>query len=628
MGIIRQLEPELINQIAAGEVVERPASVAKELIENALDAGASEVRIRWRDAGQSLLSIEDNGKGMSREDLELCVQRHTTSKISTSSDLFSIRTFGFRGEALAAIGSIARMVITTRCAHEESGWELSIEAGRVKGVRPVGHGQGTRIEVRDLFFATPARLKFMKSHATEERHLWNLVERYAAIHSATTFSVYYGDRIRSFEAIREAENSGIHYERLVEVFGEGIAKGLFPVALDDSNGNGDGDGTRERRGKVHGFASCEHRPSTDSQLFFVNKRCIRDRSLSLFVRMAYGDLLPSNRHPICALSIELDPEELDINVHPAKTEVRFRDIESVRSLVTTAIKQALYTWGREKAFQKPSPVLVPLTIIPREEKPLPRALQHLTYSRERFERLKTAAQTYSPSPSPSPVPASTPALETEPQGAFAQPAEQRPPEAPPAGFSLGEVIGQLCHSYIVAQGKDELILVDAHAGHERIVFEQMKAMWETSMGVVQYLVVPFEWVISQSQSLFVEKHVTHLSDAGFILKPTSAPLVWQVCAIPQIFSITQVEELLNDLLSTLDELSSAAITDMLTELRNHFLGRWACRQSRHFGEALTHDEMDYLLRKIEELPEGYRCNHGRPVYARIPLGDIARWFCR
>ncbi|SNS38919.1 DNA mismatch repair protein MutL [Azospirillum sp. RU38E] len=625
MPIIRRLPDTLVNQIAAGEVVERPAAAVKELVENALDAGARRIDVTLRDGGKALLSVVDDGIGMVPEQLELAVERHATSKLPDG-DLTDIRTLGFRGEALPSIGAVSRLSITSRTADADHASIIQVEGGAKGPVGPAPGGAGTRVEVRDLFFATPARLKFLKGSRTESQHAIDVVERLAMAHPHVAFTVNDEGRtpVRLAASTGEAEQARL--VRLGAVLGREFQENAIPV-------------NAERAGvRLTGHIGLPtyNKPTAAGQYLFVNGRPVKDRLVVGAVRGAYADFLARDRHPVLALFLELDPHEVDVNVHPAKTEVRFRDQALVRGLIVGALKHALAAAGHRASTTVAADTLASLT---------PRVAPQTSLLWEPPARPAAAAgpsfpgqyQHHAPPPvarelaeaswrfqAPLPQPAAEP-----PDANFAPAArnEAVPESAPPPAsqFPLGAARAQLHATYIVAQTENGIIIVDQHAAHERLVYERMKQDMLGTGVKRQMLLIPEVVELDPADADRVGERAAELAEMGLILETfgSGAVVVREVPAM--LGARADVRGLIKDIADELAELGDA---HALKERLEAICSRMACHGSVRAGRAMNVDEMNALLRQMEATPHSGQCNHGRPTYVELKLGDIERLFGR
>jgi DNA mismatch repair protein MutL len=589
---VRQLPENVVNRIAAGEVIERPASVVKELVENAIDAGATRVEVVISGGGRELIRVSDDGSGMGAEDLALSVERHATSKLD-SEDLLNISTLGFRGEALPSIGAAARLSITTRARGSENALEIRVEGGEKSGVRPAALAEGTRVEVRDLFYATPARLKFLKSEQAETAAAIEVIRRLALARPDVAFIIAAGERVIQYP-LRGTDNEGVA-ARLADVIGGDARANTVPVKA-------------EREGvRLSGLAGLPtfSKANSLSQYLFVNGRPVRDKVLLGALRGGYADLLHSGRHPVVALFIELDPHEVDVNVHPAKAEVRFRDSGLVRGLVVRALQETLSGGARRSA----------------------------TTGADRL--VSFARPQNAPNFSSSWRGAASPyrgGLAEAAQAAFetiAQPsADARADLAPVLQADLERPLGaaraQLHETYIVAQTTDGLIIVDQHAAHERIVYEKLKHALEEKGISRQILLVPAVVDLDGSDAAALAARADELAKLGLVLEPFGQGAVL-VRETPALLGDSDTENLVRDLAEHIAEWD-----DTLPLERNLLAvaSRISCHGSVRAGRRLKPEEMNALLREMERTENAGQCNHGRPTYVELKLFDIEKLFGR
>jgi DNA mismatch repair protein MutL len=601
---IRQLSPETVNRIAAGEVVERPASVVKELVENALDAGATEIEVVTASGGLSLIRITDNGCGMNESDLTLCVERHATSKLD-GDDLLAIHTLGFRGEALPSIGSIAHLTIASRPRTARDALEITVDRGAKQPLKPAALNPGTRIEVRDLFSATPARLKFLKSERAENLAVSEAVKRLAMAHPNVGFALTTGERT-SLRLPRCAATPEGTLERLGRIMGREFMADAVAVS-------GERDGI-----SIRGFAGLPtlHRPDAAYQFLFVNGRPVRDKLVIGAVRAAYGDTVPRGRHPLLALFVELSPSEVDVNVHPAKVEVRFRDNAAVRSLLIGALRHALESAGFRASTQGGSKTLETLA-----RTPLPTSSSAdappCDYARPAFQ--------FSDAPS-------TRGFAEEHQAPFEhllQPsadatAHAEQPSAELEQRPLGAARAQLHETYIVAQTETSVVIVDQHAAHERLVYERLKKALSNGGVARQALLIPIIVEVDDEEALALDEKAAELAELGLVLERFGTGAV-AVRETPALLGTSDVEGLVRDLAA---DLMSEGTGMPLRERLEAVASRMACHGSVRAGRRLTPAEMNALLREMEATPFSGQCNHGRPTYVELKLSDIERLFGR
>jgi len=586
---IRRLPESLINRIAAGEVVERPAAAVKELVENALDAGATKIDIVLREGGQALITVTDDGCGMTRDEMMLALERHATSKLPDE-DLWNIHSFGFRGEALPSIASVSRLSLLSRARGSSEAWQVDVEGGDMAPPHPAALAQGTRIEVRDLFYATPARLKFLKMPRTESDYAREVIERLALANPTVDFTFQTDDK--------RPVHYGPHEDsaaRVADVMGIEFTDNAAAIDI-------------EREGaRVTGFAALptHHAATARGQYLFVNGRPVRDRVLLSALRAAYGDLLPSGRHPLAVLFIEVPSHEVDVNVHPAKTEVRFRDAARVRGLMISGIRHAL-----QQSAQFTTSTLAP------------QALQMLRSEAVAqggcgFSDYAATAQPQSYFPTAPQVSLFSSSL---PQ---ARNVEAASVAAIPSNGRLGAAVAQLHGTFIIAQSESGVVIIDQHAAHERIVYEKMKQGLDTQGIKRQILLVPEVIEMDDSSAQRIFSRADQLAELGLVIEMFGGAIL--VREVPALLGKTDVGALLRDMADELAELDeSSALRDRLEEI----CATMACHGSVRSGRTLTIDEMNALLRQMEATPNSGQCNHGRPTYVELRKGDLEKLFDR
>jgi DNA mismatch repair protein MutL len=614
---IRRLPPETVNQIAAGEVVERPASAVKELVENALDAGATRIEVQADQGGLTRILVADDGKGLSADELPLAIERHCTSKLKPDAagawDLLHIQTLGFRGEALPSIGSVARLSISSRARGERDAHVIRVEGGAVQAVAPAPFpgDHGARVEVRDLFYATPARLKFMKSERSEALAITEEIKRQAMAHEAVAFALDIDGR----KAIRlPAEQPGAEgrLQRLAAVLGRDFQDNA--ILIDQLR-----DGVR-----LSGYAGLPtySRGNAAHQYLFVNGRPVRDRLLQGALRGAYADFLARDRHPTAALYLELDPHELDVNVHPAKAEVRFRDPTLIRGLIVGSLKHALAGAGHRASTTVAAAALDGFRA---EMFGQPQLTPMPQYSGSS----QWAGWTAPPRPQPgliSGLAEISARVENDMPG-FNEGQAPYHPSAPidPVDFPLGAARAQVHETYIVAQTRDGIVVVDQHAAHERLVYERMKAQMAAGEGVSrQALLVPEVVEMDPAEAERVIGRADELAEMGLVVEAfgNGAVLVRET---PALLGDTDVQSLVRDIADDLAENGQAlALKERMAEV----CSTMACHGSVRAGRRLTGAEMNALLRQMEATPHSGQCNHGRPTYVELKLADIERLFGR
>ncbi len=590
---IRRLDPLVIDRIAAGEVIERPAAAIKELVENALDAGAKAIEVAIEAGGRRLIRVVDDGRGMDEADLALSVERHATSKIPDG-DLTAIATFGFRGEALPSIASVSRLEIRTRAAGAPTGLRLVVEDGIKSAIEPCAAPVGARVEARDLFAATPARLKFLKSDRAEALAAADAVKRLAMAAPGVRFS-FTTDIGSSFDwpAARQSETS--FTERLRQALGDDFAANS--VGLDS------GRESARLSGRV-GLPTFS-RPNASQQFLFVNGRAVRDKTLAGALRGAYLDFLPPDRHAVGALFVECEPSEVDVNVHPAKSEVRFRDAGLVRSLIVGTIKQRL-----NEALHRAASTGGTATILAMRP---PQAYRGTSYSPRWDWRASPAA----------------PRLAEPAQASFAGVALSAAAPAAPANerdllAPLGAARAQVHENYIIAQTADGVVIVDQHAAHERIVYEKLKRQREGGAIERQTLLTPMVVDLDPDAAALIEAHAGELAGLGLVVEGFGPGAV-MVREAPSAIAGGDLAGLVRDLAA---DLAAEDGAQSLARRLDRWLGTFACRHSVRSGRALKGDEMNALLREMEQTPGASICNHGRPTYVELKLADIERLFGR
>ena len=590
---IRQLPPVLVNRIAAGEVIERPAAAVKELVENAIDAGASHIDIVLKEGGQTLISVADNGAGMTQEELGLAVERHCTSKLPDD-DLSRITALGFRGEALPSIGAVSRMRIVSRPPGVANAWEITVEAGAKHAPVPAAYPAGTRVEVRDLFFATPARLKFLKTPRTERDLALDAVRRLARAYPGIAFTVT-GDEERLLLRLAAAAEATGRRMRLAALLGRDFAENSVEIDA-------------ERGGfRLSGLAGLPtlNRALPRDQYLVVNGRPVRDKLLVGAVRGAYQDVLARDRHPIVALFLDGPPAEIDVNVHPAKAEVRFRESALVRGLIVGALRNALAAAGHRASSTVAAAVA---------------AFRPLDLHRHGGSAPASPLRFAFPPPSPSRALAETgnsflrPMEETEPSGAPG-PSDEAP---------LGAARAQLHGTYILAETARGIVLVDQHAAHERLVYEKMKEALAARGIARQALLLPEVVELDEPAAARLAARVEELAEFGLVLEPFGPGAV-VVREVPALLPGVDVAALVRDLADELAEWGDALA---LKERIETVCGTLACHTSVRAGRRLSAAEMDALLRQMEATPNSGQCNHGRPTYVALDLADIERLFGR
>ncbi len=661
MSKIRVLPDHICNLIAAGEVVERPASVAKELVENAIDAGATRIAIDVESGGRRLLKINDDGEGMTRDDAVLAFERHATSKISKADDLNGIATLGFRGEALASIAAVARVELITHRQDKSAGTRVVIEGGRMRDVKDAAHPQGTTIGVRDLFFNTPARRKFLRSEATESYHLTNLVTHYALAHPEIAFTLTNNGR----ETIRVAPANDLR-ERAYQIFGAQFLDGLLEV----NNGSEAGQ-TGTRLARVRGFVSAprDRRTSRDAQFLFVNGRFVRDRLIGRALSEGYRSILPHGVYPVALLFIDVPLEEVDVNVHPAKTEVRFRRAAAVADLVREAVRATLASAGYTPRTEAPAAQLsseeierdsddgriTPSDVLENERGPVqPPPAAYTLRPQPQQERIgfgfATAAQPQLSQPAsaaipetafPSPVRSSEPtsASSIEPQTQTESAPTQSPtPALPPLDSATKFVkevpveslstnirpLGQLDESFIIATDDEGLLLIDQHVAHERVLFDKYRRLEASRRAESQQMLIPETFDLTPAQAAAFEAAAQELENYGFELMRLSGRTV-AIKSAPADLPASEARNVLSEVLETVDAEKRGAAR---ATLRDEIAASLACHAAIKVNMPLAAEKMRWLIDRLLMTSSPTTCPHGRPVILRLATQDILKGFHR
>ena len=583
--MLRRLPEAVVNRIAAGEVVERPASALKELVENAIDAGAGRIDCTLRQGGAASISVDDDGAGIARDELALALERHATSKLADD-DLVDIRTLGFRGEALPSIGAVSRLAITSRADGAAEAWRIAVDNGSIGALEPAARARGTRVEAAGLFRAVPARLKFLKSARAEYLAAADMLKRLAMARPAVAFSLEHDGR-RAWASAAAADPLA----RLADVLGAEFADNSVPVALE-------ADGLRLTG---HAGLPTWHRGTAQAQYLFVNGRPVRDRLLQGAVRAGYEELVPRGRFPVLALFLDVPPGRVDVNVHPAKTEIRFRDAGRVRSLIVSALRRALAEEGHRAA----APAGFHMG---GGSAPLAGRFRAGGTSAPPLELAERASEWQAPLDPALPPSAPPPA-----------------PEAPEAaGLPLGAARAQLHDTYIVAQTGDGIVLVDQHAAHERLVLERMRRALAEGRPPRQALLLPEVVELDEAGADRLAAKAGELAELGLVLERFGAEAVL-VRETPAALGEADAKGLVRDLA---DDLAEHGLALALRERLEDVAATMACHGSVRAGRRLGAQEMDALLREMEATPRSGQCNHGRPTYIELKLADIERLFGR
>jgi len=578
---IQQLPSHLVNQIAAGEVVERPASVVKELVENSLDAGASSVQIDIMAGGQKLIRIRDDGAGIARDELPLALSRHATSKISSLEDLEAVASLGFRGEALPSIASVARLTLCSRYRDADSAWQVEVDDGTISEPRPAAHPTGTTVEVHDLFYNTPARRRFLRTERTEFGHIDKWIRRLALSRPDVAFTLTHNRR--AIFQLTPALTDDARRQRIARVCGEAFAEQAVLLS-------------HETEGiALTGWIGLPtyNRSQPDMQFWFVNGRSIADKTLSHAVRHAYRDVLFHGRFPAYVLGITMDPSGVDANAHPAKHEVRFRDGRRIHGVVSQAVEAALSE--TRPGGQAPAPASGPYELPQwQAAMPLPNAVRE---SLAAYQSLSGGSSS-----------------------AVAVDISGEPSEIPPLGFAVAQIGGV----YVLAENADGLVIVDMHAAHERILYEKLKHSYDDKAVVRQPLLVPASVAVAQSEAEIVEQSADLFESLGLIID-RSGPTSLVIREVPALLRNADAETLLRDVVA---DLSQSGQSNRVEDMCHDFLATMACHHSVRANRMLTMDEMNALLREMETTDRADQCNHGRPTWTAISMVELDKLFMR
>ncbi|MCX2780315.1 DNA mismatch repair endonuclease MutL [Microbulbifer thermotolerans] len=608
---IQLLSPRLANQIAAGEVVERPASVIKELLENSLDAGATRLEVEIDNGGIKRIKVRDNGGGIDKDDLPLALARHATSKIHALEDLEAVATLGFRGEALASISSVARLTLTSSRDDSGQGWQVAVSGRDMQAaLAPAAHPRGTTVDVRDLFFNTPARRKFLRTEKTEFNRVDETIKRLALSRFDVSISLRHNGK--GVHNLRAGLGRVEMERRVAQVCGPAFMQNALHIDV-------------ERSGlRLWGWVAepAFSRSQADLQFFYVNGRAIRDKVVSHAVRRAFADVLYHGRHPAFVLYLELDPAAVDVNVHPTKHEVRFRDSRLVHDFLFGSLHRALADvrpGQREEREQVPEETVSGIRAgefagqqkMPLSTRPSPVDLQ---------QQMQNYAALHQPYQSESSVAEATPPVAPARPAPALQVSESDTTEAPPLGYALAQLHG----IYILAQNEQGLIVVDMHAAHERIVYEQMKAAYAAGGIQAQPLLVPVSLAVSQREADCYEERSEVFTALGFALQ-RAGPETLLVRQVPAMLHGAEVELLVRDVLA---DLLAQGGSSRIGERINEILATMACHGSVRANRKLTVPEMNALLRDMERTERSGQCNHGRPTWTQVKLADMDKWFLR
>lgn len=598
--VIRVLPSNLINQIAAGEVIERPASVIKELVENSIDAGAKRIEITLNGGGKNLIVVSDDGKGISKEDLSVAVERHATSKLPDN-DLFNINFLGFRGEALPSIASISKLTISSRQKDEENGWQISVCGGEKGEISPVATAIGTRIEVRDLFYTTPARLKFMKSDVSETAQCIDMLNRIALANPDISFYLYSEGKKKISLTACQGELFDSRLKRIADVMGKEFEENSVSIFAENEFC------------KISGFVSIPtyNKANSLSEFLFVNNRPVRDKLILGAIKGAYQDMIISGRYPACAIFIDVNPMYVDVNVHPTKAEVRFYDNGAIRGMLVSSIRDALDEGARKTANINPLSHLINIKNENNE-----------TLIRENTHSFRSFTPRFSGSYRPTARNVSIPEFEHQYSVKIAE--EPNEDIISQVG-ELGLAKAQFHNTYIISQTEDSIIIVDQHAAHERITLEKMKrSMQKHEKMPSQMLLIPEVVDLSDSEKENILEYSQHLLDLGLKIEEfgVSAVLVREA---PALLGNINTQKMIKDLAAEISEWGNEFT---LSDKIHHICATIACHGSVRAGRTLNIEEMNKLLRDMEKTEHSGQCNHGRPTYVEIKLSDIEKLFER
>ena len=589
MPQIHTLPSHLINQIAAGEVVERPASVVKELVENSLDAGAGAVTIEVDAGGTRLIRVNDDGCGIDRDQLVSALSRHATSKINSLTDLENIASLGFRGEALPSIASVSRLTLISRSQQADRAWKL--QARESADPVPDALPQGTQVEVLELFYNVPARKKFLRTEQTEYKHIETLFKNMALSHPAVAFKLIHNQKV--VYQLASVQNPADQRRRLAALCGKSFAESLVEIDISSDHL------------RLQGWVALPtfNRSQADMQYFFVNQRMVRDKLINHAVRQAYQDVLFHGRHPAYVLSLTMDARELDVNVHPQKHEVRFRNSRMVHDFLFRSLHQAL---GEvQPAQQIDSPGFALADEVTAAQPGQSALIFNQQYRGDRSSNLREQMQSYAALLQP---------------GSQPDEAREEQQEIPPLGFALAQLKG----IYILAENSGGLIIVDMHAAHERIVYERMKQNAQQEDVIAQPLLVPIAFNVSQAEADLVEENAGFFSHLGFKVERLGPEQI-RLRAIPALLKNANSEQLLRDVLADLVEHGSS---QRIQEFQNEMLSTMACHASVRANRLLSLNEMNALLRDIEHTERSGQCNHGRPTWKQLSLDQLDKFFLR
>lgn len=600
---IKALSALTINRISAGEVIERPAAAVKELVENSLDAGSTEITVKIESGGKNLILVSDNGCGMTKEDLNLSIERHTTSKLKDD-NLLDIKYFGFRGEALPSIASVSRMNIKTSVSESEEGWELTIVGGEKQNLHPIAPNKGTIIEIRDLFFATPARLKFLRSEKTENQHITDLIKKISAANPSVRFSLFIDQKLTLDCPVTELINP-LH-DRVSQIFNKNFIDNSIEVSKSHQDMS------------LKGYISLPtyNKGNANDYYIYVNNRPVKDKLILAAIRVAYHDFLSRDRYPVTVLFLNINSDLVDVNVHPAKTEVRFRDPQTVRSFIIHSLREALQNDGGRTSSTIAQDTLEAIKTenLLRNTSPIRNAQYRQSYS------------SYPPIPKNSGLQQTLNDVVQNFNKPTVRSFEEKDTQVleEQNDYPLGAARCQLHETYIISQTPESIIIVDQHAAHERLMYEKLKNQMEHNGIEKQRLLMPEIVEVSESTLEKLISTKDKLSSLGLTIDQCTATSII-VTEVPHLLTNCNSKKLLQDII---DDIESSEESSNLKELVNHTLGTYACHHSIRSGRKMDISEMNQLLREMESTPHSGQCNHGRPTYIELELKDIERLFGR
>ncbi|WP_353571460.1 DNA mismatch repair endonuclease MutL [Candidatus Albibeggiatoa sp. nov. BB20] len=602
---IQPLSNHLANQIAAGEVIERPASVIKELLENSLDAQATDIIIEIEQAGSKLIRIRDNGCGIPADELELAIRRHATSKIHTIDDLEQILSLGFRGEALASIASVSRLTLSSKHFLAKHGHQLRLEQYEQPSIEPTAHPTGTTIEISDLFYNTPARRKFLRTDKTEFSHIHEMVKRLALSRFDVSFQLIHNRR--SILQLKASSDEKQQLQRVATLCGQNLLEHFMPVSHQREN--------LLLKGWI--TKPTHSRSQADMQYFFINGRMIRDKLVIHAVRQAYQDVLYNGRHPSFVLYLSVDPAEIDVNVHPTKSEVRFSKGDVIHSFLVSGLQQHLAK-TQPQTMPQTTEVKPALKPYPKNEKPTRPSVQESLQIYERLAQCSTEKLAIPTEPKPFEYQAKTYQSEFESKSIESVKSTENI-KTPPLGYALAQLAG----IYILAENEQGLVLVDMHAAHERITYEKMKLAWHNEQLNAQRLLMPVEIQLTEQQQILVEQYDNLFKKLGFELILQDSQLIIQ--QFPALLHQSEITKLLHDMLADLERFG---VTQQIEQHINDLLATMACYHSVRANRQLNLNEMNALLRDMEHTERSNQCNHGRPTWVQLDINSLDKLFLR